>query len=229
MTLDSIFNFVENTTENGGLTLAAVLVCSLTSIILGVIVALVHKYTSKYSKNFLVTLALLPILVMAVMMMVNGNLGYSIAILGAFSLVRFRSIAGTSKEILSIFFSMTIGLACGMGEILFAFIITLFVSAFEVLFCKLRIFDNDKKERILKINIPENMDYNDMFTDIFEKYLKKCELINVKTTNMGTLFEATYKIIFKNDSDDKEFIDDVRIKNCNLKVQISQKIDESEF
>lgn len=229
MAIDSIFNFVENTTENGGLTLAAVLVCSLTSIILGVIVALVHKYTSKYSKNFLVTLALLPILVMAVMMMVNGNLGYSIAILGAFSLVRFRSIAGTSKEILSIFFSMTIGLACGMGEILFAFIITLFVSAFEVLFCKLRIFDIDKKERILKINIPENMDYNDMFIDIFEKYLKKCELINVKTTNMGTLFEATYKIIFKNDSDDKKFIDDVRIKNCNLKVQISQKIDESEF
>lgn len=229
MTLESIFDLMESNTPNGALTIKTILVCAIFSLIYGVIIALSHKYTSKYTKNFLITITILPILVMSVMMMVNGNLGTSIAILGAFSLVRFRSIAGNSKEILSIFFSMTIGLACGMGQIVFAGIITLLVVLVEILLTKVTIFDANKNERVLKINVPENMDYNDMFDEIFNNYLKSYELINVKTTNMGTLFETTYKVVFKNSKEDKKFIDDIRIKNCNLKVQISQKIDESEF
>lgn len=156
--------------------------------------------------------------------MVNGNLGTSVAILGAFSLVRFRSIPGTSKEILSVIFSMTIGLATGMGHVLFATIMTLIISLAIIIFSKIDIFSLNREEKLLKIVIPENMDYTTMFDEIFAKYTKETHLDHVKTTNMGSLFELTYRIILNKGINEKEFIDDLRIRNGNLKVMLSHEI-----
>lgn len=222
--LNSLFS---NTTSS--IELSSIIICSIVSIILGFIIAFTHMKTSKYSKNFLITLVILPVLVQTIMIMVNGNLGTSVAIVGAFSLVRFRSIPGTSKEILSVFFAMAIGLATGMGHVFFASLMAIIVSLAIFLFSYIKLFDKNNKERILRIAIPENLDYTNMFNDIFDKYTKKIELTQVKTTNMGSLFDLSYNIILKSDINEKEFIDELRVKNGNLKIILSHPIDGMEM
>ena len=215
--LESIF-----TTNN--LTISDLLICSGVSLVLGFIIAIVHKITSKYSKNFLITLTVLPILVMTIIFMTNGNLGTSIAIVGAFSLVRFRSLPGTSKEIMSIFFSMTIGLAMGMGAIIFAIIMTILVSLVIIILSKTKFGEKNSNEKILKVVLPEDMDYETVFDEVFKKYLNNYKLNNVKTINMGSLFELSYTINEKNDISEKQFIDDIRVRNGNLKVSLSHNL-----
>lgn len=222
--LNSIFSETASSVE-----LSSILLCSIISIILGVVIALTHKQTSKYNKNFLVTLSILPLLVQTIIIMVNGNLGTSVAIMGAFSLVRFRSLPGTSKEILSVFFAMTVGLATGMGHLVFAIIITIIGSLAIFILSKVALFNKNKKEKILKIMIPENLDYTNVFDDIFETYTEKVELEQVKTTNMGSMFDLSYRIILNENVNEKAFLDDLRVKNGNLKVMISHPIEESDL
>lgn len=210
------------------LSIETLLLCSLTSVGLGIVISLVHRFTSKYNKNFLITLAVLPILVQSIILMVSGNLGTSIAILGAFSLVRFRSLPGTSKEILSVFFSMTIGLATGMGQLLFAVIITGIVSLLLIILSKIK-FGDRGNTKILKVTLPDNLDYTEVFDDIFDKYLKSYSLEKVKTTNLGSLFELTYSVVVKSDINEKEFIDEIRSRNGNLKIILSHPIDSNEL
>lgn len=216
--LNSIF-----TSTTSSIELSSLLICSITSIILGFIIALIHKYTSKYSKNFLITVTLLPIMVESVMLMVNGNLGTSVAIMGAFSLVRFRSIPGTSREILVVFFAMAVGLATGMGQIWFAIILTIIGCLMILLFSNVKIFDINKNVKELKILIPENLDYTDVFDDIFDKYLIECNLEKTKTTNMGSLFELTYLVVLKDNIKEKDLIDEIRTRNSNLKISLSRE------
>ena len=158
-----------------------------------------------------------------------GNLGTSIAIVGAFSLVRFRSLPGTSKEILSVFFAMAIGLATGMGHIFFATIMTIIVSLSIIVFNKFKFFDLNPNIKTLKIVIPENLEYTNMFDEIFEKYVKEYTLEQVKTTNRGSLFELKYYITFKPNINEKEFIDEIRIRNGNLKISLSHENDGTEM
>ena len=219
--------FTDTITSN--VSIGAILICTLTSIILGIVIAFTHKATSKYSKNFLITLAILPVLVQIVMIMVNGNLGTSLAVAGAFSLVRFRSLPGTSKEILSVFFAMAIGLATGMGHVFLASIMTIIISLAIILFCKIKIFDPNISEKILKIVVPENLDYTNMFDELFASFTKTIRLEQVKTTNMGSLFELTYRVSLKNGVNEKEFIDEIRVKNGNLKVALSLDINNNEM
>lgn len=222
--LESIF-----TSSTSSVELMPILICSIVSILLGFIIAITHKITSKYNKNFLITLSILPLLVETVIIMVNGNLGTSVAILGAFSLVRFRSLPGNSKEILSVFFSMTVGLATGMGQLLFAGIITAIGCICLFILNKIKLFEINKQEKILKISIPENLDYTKIFDKIFEKYTTKATLEQVKTTNLGSLFELTYRITLTKDTNEKEFIDDLRVKNGNLKIMLSHPIGENDL
>ena len=218
--LNSIF---ENTTTSS-IEISSLIICSIVSIVLGLLIALTHKYTSRYSKNFLITITLLPILVQAVMLMVNGNLGTSIAIMGAFGLVRFRSIPGTSREILIVFFAMSVGLATGMGQIWFAIILTIIACLMIFLLNNLNLFDKNQSEKELQILIPENLDYSEVFDDIFEEYTKNISLEKTKTTNMGSMFELTYKVILKPDIKEKDFIDKLRTRNSNLKISLSREI-----
>lgn len=221
--LESIFESSTITT----LSVWSLLICVLVAIILGLVIAITHMKTSKYSKNFIETLAILPILISIVIMMVNGNLGTGIAVAGAFSLVRFRSIPGTSKEIMSVFFAMAIGLAIGMGHVLFASIITFIVCLFIYVLYKLKL--GAHSGMILTILVPENLDYTNMYDDLFQKYTNKSNLDKVKTTNMGSLYELTYMIEFKNNINEKQFIDDIRCRNGNLKVTLNHSTIEGEL
>lgn len=217
-----------NTIINESLNFQTFCICLIVSIILGFIVAFLHMKTTKSNKNFITTLAILPSLVTTVILLVNGNLGTSVAVLGAFSLVRFRSIPGNSKEILSVFFAMAIGLATGVGYIGFASIFTILISLI-ILLTNILKFGEDIKMKKLKILIPEDLDYTDVFTDIFKDYLNNYELVQAKTVNMGSIFELTYDVNFKKNINEKEFIDKLRVRNGNLKIALSHPLSDQEL
>ncbi|MBQ2695387.1 DUF4956 domain-containing protein [Candidatus Saccharibacteria bacterium] len=223
-----MFNSIFDSTTSG-LDITTALISAGVALVLGVAVAITHMKTSQTSKGFLVTLATLPLLVMAVMIMINGNLGTSIAILGAFSLIRFRSIQGRAKDLLSIFFTMMIGLACGMGHILFATVITAIAIVAILIFTYTRFLEPNQKERRLVIVIPEDLDYEDVFADIFNKYTSRADLISMKTVNMGSLYNLTYNVKLKRGAKEKAFLDDIRVKNCNLKVLMSHPVLEEDI
>lgn len=222
-----MFNSIFDISES--LSIATFLLSFGVSILLGLIVAITHMKTGKYSKNFVITLTILPSLVQTVMMMVNGNLGTSVAVLGAFSLIRFRSLPGNSREIASIFLSMAIGLSIGMGQILFAILITIIIC-FIIIFLTYTKFGEVKDvTRILKITIPEDLNYIDVFDDIFVRFTNDIDLNQVKTTNMGSMFELKYSVRFKKDINEKEFIDTLRCRNGNLPISLTNFISETEL
>lgn len=212
-----------------GLEITSALIAAGVALLLGICLALSHAKTTQTTKGMLVTLAVLPVLVMAVMIMINGNLGTSIAILGAFSLIRFRSMEGRAKDLLAIFAAMMIGLACGMGHILFGAVITAIYIVATVLFSFTGFLEPDRHERVLKIVIPEDLDYEDVFAETFKKYTSRSRLVRMKTINMGSLYKLTYDVKMKRGVKEKEFLDDIRVKNCNLKVLLSEPCCEEEI
>lgn len=206
------------TTTAGDIAFESIIICTLASLVLGFGVSIVYMYKNKYSKNFVITLALLPALIQLVIMMVNGNLGAGVAVMGAFSLVRFRSVPGTSKEILSIFFAMALGLTTGMGYIGYASIFFLIIGAVMLILAATNFGGKTGAEKELKVTIAESLDYNGIFDDLFEKYTNNNELVRVKTTNMGSLYELQYHISIKDQALEKEFIDEIRCRNGNLNI-----------
>ncbi|MCR4653487.1 MAG: DUF4956 domain-containing protein [Eubacterium sp.] len=217
-------------TSNGTLSISSAAICFGTALILGLIISLVYmKSSDHYTKSFVVTLALLPALVEAVILMTSGSLGSAVAVLGTFSLVRFRSAPGTSKEILSIFFAMAVGLACGMGQILFAVMITTVIALLFILLMKSGFAGNDREFRSLKVTIPEDLDYTGIFDDIFREYTRKSSLERVKTVNLGSMYELNYRICLKDQKKEKEMIDNIRTRNGNLSIvcgKIAENIQE---
>ncbi len=202
----------------GSLTIETALICTVVSLILGGIIAVIYMTQGTYSKSFIITLILLPALVQAVIMVVNGNLGAGVAVMGAFSLVRFRSIPGSSKEISSIFFAMVVGLATGMGYITYAVLITVIIGLALFLLSRFSFGDKKNVNKELRVTIPENLDYTDVFDDIFKKYTKNVTLTKVKTTNLGSMYDLYYEIELLDGSKEKEMIDDIRCRNGNLTI-----------
>jgi uncharacterized membrane protein YhiD involved in acid resistance len=214
--LDSLLN--GTTLEWGNL-----LVCIGSSLILGLLVAAIHMYKNIYTKNFVITLAILPVLVQLVIMLVNGNLGTGVAILGAFSLIRFRSVPGGSREITSVFWSMGIGLATGMGYVGYVLVFSVVIAIFLLFLYTIPFGDHRKtSERELKITIPEDLDYPQLFDDIFAQYAHTVKLDSVRTTTMGSLYELRYHLLLKDHEQEKALIDEVRTRNGNLPVVLGK-------
>lgn len=182
----------------------------------------INSQTKKYSKNFAITLLLLPAIMTVVIPFIATDLKKAVSLAGIFALVRFRSIPGDSKDILFIFFTLAVGIVMGLNSYVIAFVLTIVIS---VLFIVLQCAIKEKDSQILKITIPENMNYKDVFDDIFDKYLVKHTVKNVKTTNMGTLFQISYSIEPKKDIDTKAFIDELRTRNGNLNIIIENPDD----
>ena len=217
------------TTVTTSMTVAEAVGCTAASLILGLVIALVYMKSSKnYSKNYILTLVLLPALVQVVIMMVNGNLGTGVAVMGAFSLVRFRSIPGTSKEICGIFFAMITGLATGMGYIGYAAIFTLIISLAMFVISHTSFGEEKDLDKDLRVTIPESLEYNGFIDDLFEKYTQQHQLSFVKTTNMGSMYELQYKIRLKNEAKEQELMNAIRCRNGNLTVSIGRKPGRSE-
>lgn len=197
------------------------LLCVGVALAIGAVLAVAYSFRSQYTRSFLVTLALLPAVVCVVIMMVNGNIGAGVAVAGAFSLVRFRSAPGTAKEIGAIFVAMATGLVAGMGYLGYAVLFALILSAMWLLY-ELVGFGNRSAnlERILRVTVPEDLEYTNAFTQPLEEYTSAAQLVRVKTTNLGSLFKLTYRIRLKSAEAEKELIDAIRCRNGNLEVTV---------
>ncbi len=198
--------------------LVSFLVCIFTAMVLGLLASLVFSDRDHHSPAFRQSVALLPPVVTLVIMLVNGNIGAGLAVAGTFALVRFRSAPGTAKEITALFFAVAIGLACGMGYVGYAALFFLVVAVYGLALSRFRFGEEAGIQRVLKITIPENLNYEELFDDLFETYTRRHELTRVRTTNMGTLYELSYNIELKDLRHTKEFIDAIRCRNGNLNI-----------
>ena len=223
--LDNLFKGLFDSDLVSVISITDFLLCLGFSLVLGLIMAFAYMYRTRYTKSFVVTLALLPAVVCVVIMLVNGNVGTGVAVAGAFSLVRFRSVPGTAKEICTLFLAMGAGLIAGMGYLGFSVLFTVVMCAMFLLYNRLDFGTKKNAEayKTFSITIPEDLDYSGVFDDIFAEYTISHDLARVKSTNMGSMFKLTYNVVLRDASREKEMIDKIRCRNGNLEITVSKQ------
>ena len=219
--LNNIFSTI---LESGSFTAAQVLMTTGTAILCGFIIAGLYMIKNKYTKSFVVTLVLLPAIVELVIILVNGNIGAGVAVAGAFSLVRFRSAPGKGQEITSIFLAMAVGLATGMGYCGVAVVFTVIVALLNLILNLTGFGGKEEESRTLRITVPENLDFDGKFDDIFERFLDSYDYEEIKTTNMGSLYKITLNVVVKSGVSIKEMLDELRKRNGNLEISIGRPV-----
>ncbi|MCH5267071.1 MAG: DUF4956 domain-containing protein [Lachnospiraceae bacterium] len=226
--MNNLFEGMFDNNFTDTISVSTFMICLCCALVIGFLLAWMSTYHTRYTKSFVITLAILPAVVCVVIMMVNGNVGTGVAVAGAFSLIRFRSVPGTAREIGSIFMAMGAGLLLGMGYIGLAFLFVIAVGALKMLYEHLDfgVKKNGTKYKSVHITVPEDLDYCAAFEEVFSEYTSAWELIQVKTTNMGSLFRLVYHVTLKNPEQEKAFIDKLRTRNGNLEIVISRQESE---
>ena len=223
--LENLFKGLFDTDLTAVISVTDFLLCLGASLVIGILMVFAYMYRTRYTKSFVVTLALLPAVVCVVIMMVNGNVGTGVAVAGTFSLVRFRSVPGTAKEICTLFLAMGAGLIAGMGYLGFALLFTAVMCIMFVLYNRLD-FGTKKNAATFKtftITIPEDLDYSGIFDDIFSEFTTSYDLVRVKSTNMGSMFKLTYNVMLRDVTREKDMIDKIRCRNGNLEIAVSKQ------
>ncbi|MBQ4131228.1 MAG: DUF4956 domain-containing protein [Clostridia bacterium] len=223
--LENLFKGLFDTDLTAVISVTDFLLCLGASLVIGILMAFAYMYRTRYTKSFVITLALLPAVVCVVIMMVNGNVGTGVAVAGAFSLVRFRSVPGTAKEICTLFLAMGAGLIAGMGYLGFAVLFTAVMCIMFVLYNRLD-FGTKKNAAAFKtftITIPEDLNYSGIFDDIFSEFTTSHDLVRVKSTNMGSMFKLTYNVMLRDVTREKEMLDKIRCRNGNLEIAVSKQ------
>ena len=213
--------FFEGIFTTSTITVSGFLLCLVTALGIGMFLALIYQ-KNHCSRSFAVTLALLPAVVCAVILMVNGNVGAGVAVAGAFSLVRFRSVPGTGREITTLFLAMAAGLLTGMGYLGYAILFSVILGCVMLILNNL-VFQEKHPKKVLRITIPEDLNYNRVFDDILNEYTSDWNIVSVKTSNMGSLFRLQYHITMKDDTREKELIDALRCRNGNLEIIVTRQ------
>ena len=216
-----MFKSIFNEATSANLSVPDTILSIIVALVLGLVISIVYMISNrknKFSPNFAVTLVILPVIVNTVIILVGSDITRAITLGGVFTLVRFRSVPGDSKDIANVFVAMAVGLATGMGQLALAASFTLIVGLVWIALTQFGYGQKRAKEKTLKITIPENLNYQGAFEDLFSEYTNAVSLERVKTTNMGTLFELTYKVTMKKDADEKQFIDSIRCRNGNLNI-----------
>lgn len=219
-----MFNTIFTAVSDGSISIAQAAIAIGTAFIIGFIIAAVYMFMCKkegYQKNFIIGLAMLPAVVAVVILLVGSNVARAFSMAGAFALVRFRSAPGSAKDISIVFFTMAAGLACGLGYVTFVVVFTVVMLLVLIGATLMGFGDRRADRKQLKITIPENLNYSSVFDDIFDKYTSEYRLERVKTANMGTMFELTYDVRLKDNDNEKQFIDELRVRNGNLNIMMS--------
>ena len=223
--LDTLFRGLFDTTLTNTIAPGDFLLCVGVSLLLGLLLCAMTLWHSRFSRSLMVTLAILPAVVCVVIMMVNGNVGTGVAVAGAFNLVRFRSAPGSAREIAALFVAMGAGLITGMGYLGYGVLFTVILGAAMVAYNAVSLRSGAVRvtERTLHITIPEDLDYAGVFDPVLAKYTRRYSLTQVKTTNMGSLFKLTYDLILKDPAQEKNFIDQLRLRNGNLEISLGHQ------
>jgi len=210
------------------LTLGALLLSTVASLLFGFVIALLYMFRNKHSKTLAVTLVILPAVVQIIIMLANRNIGVGIAVAGAFSLIRFRSVPGNARDISCLFFAMALGFVTGMGYLFYGLVFLLLIGIVFFILTAIQFGQKEMETRTLRITIPEDLDYDGLFDDIFEKHTQSTELEKVRTSNMGSLYELTYRVTLREAVISKEFMDELRCRNGNLKILFSRRLSEKD-
>ena len=223
--MENLFRGLFDTSMTAVIEVWECLLCVGVALVLGLLIAFAYTYKTRYTKSYLITLALLPAVVAVVIMMVNGNIGAGVAVAGAFSLVRFRSAPGSAREIVTLFLAMGAGLIVGMGYLAYAALFTLILSLIFLLYNRLDLGTGRASARYktVTVTIPEDLDYSTVFEELFLEYTTAFELVRVKTVNMGSLFRLTYHVTLRDPATEKELIDKMRCRNGNLEITVSRQ------
>ena len=219
-----MFESIFTSTADNSINISQAAISLGASIVIGVIIAIVYMYISKkegYQKNFIIGLLMLPAVVSVVILLVGSNVARAFSMAGAFALVRFRSVPGSAKDIAIVFFAMASGLACGLGYVTFACVFVVIMIVILILLTVFNFAQPHTDIKQMRITIPESLNYSDVFDDVMNKFTEKAELRKVKTTNMGTMFELSYNVVVKDSVNEKEFIDNLRMRNGNLNISLS--------
>jgi hypothetical protein len=221
--LDSIFF---NPATDIPMDLGKTLLCILVALFSGLIISIVYLLITpkeRQSSNMALSLVVLPVLIAVIILLIGSNLARAFSMAGVFALIRFRSVPGDSKDITILFMTVAAGLSSGTGYLVLGGAVTLLLCMILIILSRLGFGTARKNEKLLRIIIPEDMNFQGAFDDIFEKYTGKCKLQRVKTTNLGTLFELTYQVSMKDEKAEKEFIDELRSRNGNLSIMLYAK------
>lgn len=216
-----MFESIFTTTSDGAISVSQSMLAMFAAVIAGTVIAVFYMLICRKEscqKNFIIGLAILPAIVSVVILLIGSNVARAFSMAGAFALVRFRSAPGSAKDISIVFFSMAAGLACGLGYVTFAAVFVMVILVVLLLFHLSGLGLKNNKRRQLRVTIPENLNYTNVFDEVFEKYTSENRLDKVKTTNMGTMFELTYDVCLKDEKEEKNFIDELRIRNGNLNI-----------
>ena len=219
-----MFDTIFTTTSDGSISITQSVIAIGAAFIIGFVIAAVYMFICKkegYQKNFIIGLAMLPAVVAVVILLVGSNVARAFSMAGAFALVRFRSAPGSAKDISIVFFTMAAGLACGLGYVTFAAVFVAVMLIVLIGATAIGVGDRNTGKKQLKITIPENLNYSSVFDDLFDKYTSEYKMSRVKTTNMGTMYELTYEVRLKDESQEKDFIDQLRIRNGNLNITMA--------
>ena len=213
------------TSTNGeSFTLFNALFIIISSIVLGLIISLAYMKTHKkegYATGFTITLIMLPVIIAIIILLVGNNVARAFSLAGAFSIIRFRSAPGDPKDITYVFFTLAVGLTCGMGYIGYAVIFTTILCAVMAILELTKFATPKNKNMQLKITIPEDLNYEDAFEDILNKYTDSFYIEKIRTRDFGALFELNYKVQLKPDVNQKKFIDELRCRNGNLNIVLT--------
>ena len=223
-----MFEFISGSIMGDALTVESLLLSTVASLLFGFVVSLLYMVKNRHSRTLAMTLVVLPAIVQIIIMLANRNIGVGIAVAGAFSLIRFRSVPGNARDISCLFFAMALGFVTGMGYLFYGLIFLVLIGSVFLLLTVVEFGQKEIQTRILRITIPEDLDYDGLFDDIFEKYTHSAELEKVRTTNMGSLYELTYSITLSEAVISKTFMDELRCRNGNLKILFSRSLSEKD-
>lgn len=230
---DSMFNSIFSTDVSNAIPLMDSVLTIIVSFILGTAISLTYMKTSNnkggYSKNFSLTLIILPVVIAIIVLLIGSNVARAFSLAGVFSIIRFRSAPGDPKDISYVLFTVAAGLACGVGYFGYAILFTVFLCILMLALNLFKFAENKTSQKQLKITIPEDLDYEGAFDDLFAKFTTAHELIKVKTTDLGSLFQLVYSVTMDNETSQKEFLDAVRCRNGNLNITLSMSPDTAEY
>jgi hypothetical protein len=195
-----------------------------TSFAIGLLISFVYARTHRSktpSQGFMLTLVLLPAVVAVIILLVGNNVARAFSLAGAFSIIRFRSAPGDPKDITYVLFSMAVGLASGMGFLLCAAVVGLALCAALVLLEVCKYGKAGRNARLLKITVPENLNFKGAFEEALEKYTLSADLQKIKTADLGSVYELSYAVVTKDGVDEKDFIDALRCHNGNMNISLT--------
>ena len=211
-------------TNGESFTLINALIVIGASILLGFVISLAYMYTHKkdgYAPGFTLTLIMLPVIISIIILLVGNNVARAFSLAGAFSIIRFRSAPGDPKDIAYVFFTLAVGLACGMGYVGYGLIVTIILCVVLIILDTIKFAMPKTKSMRLKVLVPEDLNYEGVFDEVLERYSSKWTMESVKTKDFGALFEISYRVHLNENVSQKKFIDELRCKNGNLNITLT--------